>query len=82
VQREGNFCADVLAKAGNSSMEPFVLYSNPPTFVVSELLADSWGVMVPKFCNLILFNAFPFHKKKKKKKKNFCVWELDQKDTI
>jgi hypothetical protein len=51
VHREENFCADNLAKARASSLEPFVFLLNPPSFVLSQLLANSCGVTYPRLCN-------------------------------
>jgi hypothetical protein len=52
VHREENFCADHLAKAGNNSMKHFMLYCNPSSFVLSQLLTDSWGVLYLDFVTL------------------------------
>uniref|UniRef100_A0A2N9G7T7 RNase H type-1 domain-containing protein n=1 Tax=Fagus sylvatica TaxID=28930 RepID=A0A2N9G7T7_FAGSY len=48
---EGNYCADLLAKAGNSSSTPFSVFDVPPTFVVSQYLADALGVYYTRYCN-------------------------------
>lgn len=45
--REGNATADLLAKAGNSLLCPFALFDQPHIFVVSQILADCWGVKYP-----------------------------------
>jgi ribonuclease HI len=48
AHRESNFCADILAKEGRNLLTPFSLYISPPTFVVSQLLADIRGVSYPR----------------------------------
>ncbi len=58
---ESNFCADLLAKEGNKILDSYVIFVFPPHFVVSQLLADTWGVVYPcmlKFASL--FNAISF----------------------
>jgi hypothetical protein len=57
IHREGNFCADLLSKARCISDPVFSEFISPPSFVVSQLLADIWGVSYPVLCNLFcLFN--------------------------
>ena len=51
VVREGNHCADLLAKAGNTSILSFMFFRTPPSFVVSQLLVDYCGVTYPRLCN-------------------------------
>jgi hypothetical protein len=46
IHQEGNNYEHLLAKAGINSREAFVLYSNPPNFVISLLLADAWGIFL------------------------------------
>ena len=46
--REGNATADLLAKAGTSLLCPFVVFDHPLPFIVSQILADSWGVKYPR----------------------------------
>ena len=41
IFREGNHCADLLAKEGASSNDNFILYSSPPPFLLYQLYADS-----------------------------------------
>jgi hypothetical protein len=48
AHRESNFCTDLLAKEGHNLAEPFSVFSFPPHFVVSQLLADIWGVSYPR----------------------------------
>ena len=45
---ESNFCADLLAKAGNTMLDTFSFYVSPPHFVVSKFMADIWGVSYPR----------------------------------
>jgi hypothetical protein len=42
--REGNKCADVLAKIGASSNAPLVVLSDPPLDLVQPLQDDARGV--------------------------------------
>jgi ribonuclease HI len=42
--REGNACADLLAKMGASANLPLVILENPPAQLSSALRADAWGV--------------------------------------
>ncbi|MCI55011.1 hypothetical protein A2U01_0076261, partial [Trifolium medium] len=42
--REGNACADVLAKLGAISDSPLVNISTPPRDLVKPLWDDAWGV--------------------------------------
>lgn len=51
IFQEGNHCTDLLAKEGASSIADFVLYPNPPPFLLYQLHADSWGVSYPRHCN-------------------------------
>ena len=51
IFREGNHCADLLAKEGASSNDNFILYSSPPPFLLYQLHDDSWGVSYPRLCN-------------------------------
>ena len=48
IFREGNATADILAKAGTKLSCPFVLFNYPPTFVINQVVADSWGVSYPR----------------------------------
>jgi ribonuclease HI len=43
--REGNACADVLAKLGASSNSPMVVLETPPPQLSVSLGADAWGVV-------------------------------------
>ena len=45
--REGNVCADWIAKTGASGIEPLVLWVDPPQAISNILLADTMGV---RFC--------------------------------
>ncbi|XLT60596.1 hypothetical protein S245_053503 [Arachis hypogaea] len=45
IMREGNSCADFLAKMGSSSNSTFSLMMNPPPELTALLLADSKGVL-------------------------------------
>jgi hypothetical protein len=48
VHRERNFSADLLSKARNFSSDVISEFVSPPPFVVSQLLADSRGVLYPR----------------------------------
>ena len=48
IHREGNFCADLLSKARCISEPIFFEFTSPPSFVVSQLLVDIWGVSYPR----------------------------------
>ena len=48
IHREGNFCVDLLSKARSTSDHVFSEFISPPSFVVSQLLADVWGVSYPR----------------------------------
>ena len=50
THREGNYCADILAKEGIFSSSSFVYHSSPPYCIMYQLLADAWGVCYPKHC--------------------------------
>uniref|UniRef100_A0A2N9FCR0 RNase H type-1 domain-containing protein n=1 Tax=Fagus sylvatica TaxID=28930 RepID=A0A2N9FCR0_FAGSY len=52
IYREGNFCTDNLAKGGTKTLNSYVEYFSPPSFVVNQLLADTWGVSFPRACNI------------------------------
>ncbi len=55
VHYEGNFSADVLAKARNTSLDVYSKFVSPATFVISQLLADIWGTSYPPvLCNFYL----------------------------
>ncbi|KAK2451645.1 hypothetical protein QL285_010681 [Trifolium repens] len=43
--REGNACADVLAKLGASSNSPMVVLETPPPQLSVSLGVDAWGVV-------------------------------------
>ena len=43
--REGNFCADALAKRGATQMEEVTLWNSPPSDLHQLLLADCMGVV-------------------------------------
>lgn len=43
IRREGNKCADVLAKMGSNQMDQLVVMEEPPTEVRSQLVADMIG---------------------------------------
>ena len=45
---KSNFCADLLAKEVHNLVESFSVFSFPPHFVVSQLLANIWGVSYPR----------------------------------
>jgi hypothetical protein len=42
--REGNACADVLAKMGAASSSPLIILDEPPSQLAGALHADAWGV--------------------------------------
>ncbi|XVF30503.1 hypothetical protein REPUB_Repub16aG0063700 [Reevesia pubescens] len=46
--REGNFCADALAKSACDIELDFEILRSPPSFVVPLLTADSRGIMFPR----------------------------------
>ena len=48
VHRECNFSADLLSKVRNNSLDVYLEFVAPPSFVVSQLLADIWGVSYPR----------------------------------
>jgi hypothetical protein len=48
IHREGNFCVDLLSKARSTSDHVFSEFISPPSFVVSQLLADIWSVSYPR----------------------------------
>ena len=50
THREGNYCADILAKEGIFSSSSFVYHSSPPYCIMYQLLADAWGVCYPRHC--------------------------------
>ncbi|MCI55019.1 ribonuclease H, partial [Trifolium medium] len=45
ILREGNACADVLAKLEASSNSPMVVLESSPPELSSFLGADAWGVV-------------------------------------
>ncbi|XVF03450.1 hypothetical protein REPUB_Repub04eG0262600 [Reevesia pubescens] len=49
--REGNCCADMLAKNGVSQEEDFVIFENAPECILTYLLADRVGIAFPRICN-------------------------------
>ena len=46
--REGNSTADLLAKAGMDILPSFSLFDSPPSFVLSQYMADIWGIQYPR----------------------------------
>lgn len=48
VPRQGNASADILAKAGVTQEQDFVLYNTPPDCISLALLADVVGVVHPR----------------------------------
>ncbi|KAE8736023.1 hypothetical protein F3Y22_tig00000218pilonHSYRG00197 [Hibiscus syriacus] len=48
IQREGNFCADILSKLGCSLEDDLVIFSSPPAEVFPLLETDTIGVSFPK----------------------------------
>ena len=48
VQCEGNHCADLLAKEGINSPSNFTVHPSPSSYILYQLLADSWGVVYPR----------------------------------
>jgi ribonuclease HI len=46
--REGNSTADLLAKAGTDILPSFSLFDSPPSFVLSQYMADIWGIQYPR----------------------------------
>lgn len=50
--REGNGCADILAKAGCFQDDNFILYNETPDIISTMLLADQMGISLPRFCNV------------------------------
>jgi hypothetical protein len=52
LHSEENFCAKLLAKEGNKASKSFLLFLNPPPFVVSQLLSNVWGVSYSHVCNI------------------------------
>jgi len=51
IHREGNHCADLLAKEGHRSHFDFVIHPHPPACIMYQLMADSWGIVYPSLCN-------------------------------
>ena len=51
THREGNFCADILAKEGSRTTSTYIELFSPP-IIVSQLMADIWGVSFPRTCNI------------------------------
>ena len=47
AHREGNHCADLLAKEGINSPSDFTVHPSPSSYILYKLLADSWGVVYP-----------------------------------
>jgi ATP/ADP translocase len=66
THHEGNFCADLLAKEGSRATSAYVELFSPPSIIVSQLMADIWGVSFPHPCNISLLQK----KKKKERKRN------------
>ncbi|OMO90214.1 Endonuclease/exonuclease/phosphatase [Corchorus olitorius] len=55
--REGNDCADLLAKHGCTQDRSLILFHHPPTFISSLLLADTMGLTSPRICNSVEGNV-------------------------
>ena len=51
---EANFCADFLAKEGWKALNSYVELFSRPSIIVSQLMADIWGVSFPHACNIQL----------------------------
>ncbi len=77
AHRNGNHSADLLAKARIKTRESLVLYSNPPNFVVSQLLVDAWDTTY--------LSVFGYREEKKEREKNIyffylvCKWKGKEK---
>ena len=50
THREGNYCADILAKEGIFSSSSFIYHSPPPYCIMYQLLVDAWCVCYPGRC--------------------------------
>jgi hypothetical protein len=46
--REGNQCADILAKKGATSDAALVIHSSPPDDLLAQLTADALGTFFPR----------------------------------
>ena len=53
VHRKANHCADLLAKEGFNTPIGLFVHPHPPSCILYQLLADSWGVVYPRLCNLL-----------------------------
>jgi hypothetical protein len=49
---EGNFCADLLAKEGSKALISYAELFSRPSIIVSQLMADIWGVSFPHAYNI------------------------------
>ena len=49
IHREGNQCADLLAKEGHRSHLDFVIHPHPPDCIKYQLMVDSWVLFTPAF---------------------------------
>ena len=72
THRESNFCANLLAKEGIKLFVLFSIFVSPSHFVVSQLLADIWGGLIPLrivifFVLCFVINAISLSPKTKKK---------------
>ncbi|OMP05267.1 reverse transcriptase [Corchorus capsularis] len=50
--REGNYCADKLAKASTLMDEDFIVFEQPPASISIDLFADVSGISFPRTCNI------------------------------
>ena len=48
--REGNRCADALARLGSNQTEDFCVFRSPPVDIVELLKADSDGLYLNRLC--------------------------------
>ena len=53
VHREANHCADLLAKDHFNAPMGLFVHPHPPFCILYQLLADYWGVVYLRLCNLL-----------------------------
>ena len=65
IHSKGNHYADILAKEGLHNPNSLVLHSSPPSYILYQLLADTWSVLYPRLCTSFNLNALSGLLKKK-----------------
>ena len=53
LHREANHCVDLLAKESFNAPMGLFVHPHPPSCILYQLLADSWGVVYLRLCNLL-----------------------------